>query len=103
MGGTSDVLERRKVREVAAVFHTPEALEGAIEDLLAGGFDRADIDRLASLDKVYERFGAYVAPEEMADVPVAPREPILTWDDFTVSVVATPVSRHSKRTRPRTS
>ncbi|MGZ3361824.1 MAG: hypothetical protein ACXU84_21085 [Xanthobacteraceae bacterium] len=89
MDPTSDVLERTKVREVAAVFHSPEALEAAIEGLLSAGFDRADIDRLASLDKVYERFNTYVAPEEMADLPVAPRQPILTRDDFTVGVVVT--------------
>jgi hypothetical protein len=86
---TPDVLERVKMREVAAVFHSPEGLEAAIEDLLAAGFDRADIDRLASLDKVYERLNTFVAPEELADIPLAPRRPIVTRDDLTIGVVMT--------------
>lgn len=89
MDSKSDVLERVKVREVAAVFHTPEALDAAIDDLLAAGFDRSDIDRLASLDKVYERISTYVAAEEVADIPFAPRQSVLTRDDFTAGVVLT--------------
>jgi hypothetical protein len=85
----SDVLERTKVREVAGVFHSPKALEAAIEDLRSAGFDRADIDRLAGLDKVYKRFNTYVAAEEMADLTPTPREPIFTRDDITLGVVLT--------------
>jgi NADPH:quinone reductase-like Zn-dependent oxidoreductase len=69
MRSTDDAIERAKVREVAAIFHSDEALEGAVEALLLAGFDRADIDRLADLDEVRRRLGLiYVAHEELADV-----------------------------------
>jgi hypothetical protein len=50
MRSTDDAIERAKVREVAAIFHSHEAIEAAAEALLLAGFDRADIDRLADLD-----------------------------------------------------
>jgi hypothetical protein len=68
------VIERVKVREVAGVFHTRAALDQAIEALLLAGFDRADIDLMASVDSVRERLGGvYVAATELADVPDVPR------------------------------
>lgn len=87
MDSSPDVLERMKVREVAGVFHSRQAVEAAVEDLLLTGFDRADIDRLASLDEVRRRLKAYVSPEEGADLPPTPRQPVLTWDDITVALV----------------
>jgi hypothetical protein len=83
------VLERTKVREVAGVFHSRQAIEDAVEDLLTNGFDRADIDRLASLEEVYKRVKAYVAAEEMADLTRAPRQAVFTRDDITVGLVMT--------------
>ena len=96
MDGSSDgTIERAKVREVAAIFHSPEAVETAAEDLLLAGFDRADIDRLADIEEVRKRLGpVYIAHEELADVPQAPRRPIVMREDITttfmvvVSVVA---------------
>jgi hypothetical protein len=75
MRASSDaVIERVKVREVAGVFHAREALDRAIEALLLAGFDRADIDLMASADAVRERLGSvYVAAPELADVPDVPR------------------------------
>jgi hypothetical protein len=81
------VLERTKVREVAGVFHSRHAIEAAVEDLLLNGFDRADIDRLASLDEVSQRFKVYVGPEEAADLTSTPRLPVFTRDDVTLTLV----------------
>jgi hypothetical protein len=84
-----DVLERTKVREVAGVFHSRRAIEAAFEDLLLNGFDRADIDRLASLDEVRRRLKVYVSPEEAADLTPTPRQPVFKSDDITVALVVT--------------
>jgi hypothetical protein len=86
---SSDVIERIRVREVAGLFYSRQAVEDAVEDLLSNGFDRADIDRLASLDEVRKRFKVYVAPEEAADLTPTPRQPVFTRDDITVVLVIT--------------
>ena len=76
-----DAIERAKLREVAAIFHSDEALEAAGEALLLAGFDRADLDRLADLDEVRERVGLiYVVPQ-------APRRPLVTREDVTLTLV----------------
>jgi hypothetical protein len=84
-----DVLERTKVREVAGVFHSRRAIEAAFEDLLLNGFDRADIDRLASLDEVRRRLKVNVSPEEAADLTPTPRRPIFAPDDITTGIAVT--------------
>jgi hypothetical protein len=83
------VLERTKVREVAGVFHSRRAVEAAFEDLLLNGFDRADIDRLASLDEVRRRLKVNVSPEEAADLTPTPRRPVFAPDDITAGVAVT--------------
>ena len=82
---TSDtVLGRARVREVTGVFHSRAALDVAAGELLLMGFDRADVDVVASLDEVRKRLGApYVAPEELADVPQTPRRPFIAGEDVT--------------------
>jgi hypothetical protein len=85
---SDDVIDRVKVREVAGVFYSARAMEDAVEELLLNGFDRADIDRLASQDEVGQRFKTYVAPEAAAEVRGAPRQPAFTRDDVTVALVA---------------
>ena len=84
MSKTSDaVIERTKVREVAGVFHSRKALDAAVDALLLAGFDRADIDFVASPDKVRDRLGpVHVSAEELADIPQAPRQPIIEQDDI---------------------
>jgi hypothetical protein len=77
------------VREVAGVFHSRQAIEAAFEDLLLNGFDRADIDRLASLDEVRRRLKIYVSPEEAADLTPTPRRPVFAPDDITAGVAVT--------------
>jgi len=76
-------LDRTRVREVASVFHSYEALDAAVEALLLVGFDRAEIDRMASIDKVREKIGnVIVASEELADVPLVPRQPVVLARDI---------------------
>ena len=83
MTDEDDVLERRVIREVAAVFHREEILEDAIQALLLAGFDRGDIDIMGDIETVRRRLGAlYVPPEEIADVPGAPRRAYIARDDI---------------------
>jgi hypothetical protein len=82
-----DVLSKAKVREVAGLFYSRRAIEAAVEDLLLNGFDRADIDRLGALDEVLRRTDASVPSEEAADLPITPRQPVLTRDDITVGLI----------------
>jgi hypothetical protein len=86
-----DVLERARVREVAGVFRSYEALDGAADELLRAGFDRADIDVLGDPRTAHERLGGvYAAPQELPDVPLVPRRPYEGRADVAVatSVVA---------------
>ncbi len=81
------VLGRARVREVTGVFHSPSGLEAAANALLLAGFDRADIDRIGSLDELHERLGPiYVAAEELADVRHVPRRPLIAREDITTTV-----------------
>jgi hypothetical protein len=82
-----DTIERAKVREAAAIFHSQQKLEAAVEDLLLRGFDRSDMDRLADLNEVRRRLGsAYVAPEELADIGQSPRQPIIMREDVAATL-----------------
>ncbi len=83
MGKPSDgALDRVKVREVAGVFRSHAALEAAVKALLLEGFDRADIDLMASVDAVREKLGdIYVAPEALPEVPGIPRREFVARDD----------------------
>jgi hypothetical protein len=81
-------LDRSRVREVTGVFHSRDALNGAVADLLHSGFDRANIDVVASLDEVSRRLGIYVGAEAFADVPTVPRRPFFGPEDVTL-IVAT--------------
>jgi hypothetical protein len=86
MDSNDDVIERRKVREVAAVFHAKHTLEEAIKALLHAGFDRGDIDIMGDIDTVRRRLGAlYVPSEEIADVPGTPRRAYISRDDITTA------------------
>jgi hypothetical protein len=89
------VLDRVRVREVTGVFNSERALQQAVDDLLLSGFDRGDIDRVATLDEITETLGAaYVASEELADIPQAPRKPFFSTDDISAAtaVVASVVA-----------
>jgi hypothetical protein len=79
MTAASDtVIDRAKVREVAAVFRSREALDATVAALLTAGFDRADIDLMASVDAVRQKLGGvYVPAEELADMAKTPRQAFL--------------------------
>ncbi len=62
------------VREVAALFHTAESLESAIDELLSSGFDRAEISLLASEQAVEDKLGQrYERTSELMDADGVPR------------------------------
>ena len=62
------------VCEVIGVFHTPDDLESAIDELLSSGFDRAELSLLASEAAVAEKLGDYyLTASDMADDPAVPR------------------------------
>jgi hypothetical protein len=76
---------RIKVREVAAVFRSRQALDEAVDALLLAGFDRADIDLMASVEAVRQKLGGIYAPaEELADVPDVPRRAFTTREDVVI-------------------
>jgi hypothetical protein len=83
MAEDDDILERRVVREVAAVFRREEVLEDAIQALLHAGFDRGDIDIMGDIETVRRRLGAHYVPAvEIADVPGTPRRAYIARDDI---------------------
>jgi hypothetical protein len=86
MSGSKDtVLERVKVREVAGVFRSRDALDAAVDELMLAGIDRADIDLMADFKAVREKLGGvYIAVEELPDVPQAPREAFFAREDVVV-------------------
>lgn len=90
MSDPSDMaIERIKVREVTGVFRSREALEEAVDALFSAGFDRADIDLMASVDAVLEKLGGLYAPaEELADVTDVPRRAFLAREDIVIPLAA---------------
>jgi hypothetical protein len=81
----ADVLEKTKVREVAGVFHSRDALEAAVSDLTTNGFDRSDIDLMAGVDAIKQKLGTVFVPaEELADAPRAPRRAFVAREDRVV-------------------
>ena len=83
-----DIVNKIRVREVTAVFHSLEHRDNAIEALLTHGFDHADIDLLAKHDEVVSRLGGVQVPsEELADNPVAPRQIFIDREDISVTLV----------------
>ena len=67
-------LEPASICEVVGVFHSPEDLESAINELLVSGFDRAELSLLASEAAVAEKLGGYYrSASDLADDPAVPR------------------------------
>ncbi len=61
-------------REVVALFHTAEALEDAVDELLSSGFDRAEISLLASEQAVEDKLGhRYRRTSDLMDSDGVPR------------------------------
>src|SRR4051794_12949069 len=75
MSGSHDTaFDRIEVREVAGVFHSSEALEAAVDDLLRAGFDRSDIDLMADPETVHRKLGGIYQPvTELVRDPRVPR------------------------------
>lgn len=81
--GKSEILDVMTVREVVGVVDSADQLEKLVGRLLISGFDRADVDIMASrataLTKLDE---AYVDPEQLADRPDVPRSSLVQRDDL---------------------
>ena len=66
--------EAYTVREAVGVFNHPEDLQGAIDELLSSGFDRAELSLLASEHVVEQKLGhRYEKVSSLADDPTIPR------------------------------
>ena len=86
LGSSDDILDKVRTREVTGVFHSRKALDAAVQDLLVAGYDRADIDVSASPDELQRRLNyRSIPPEDLADVPTAPREPFVGEDDVIIT------------------
>lgn len=61
-------------REAVGIFHGPDELQSAIDELLSSGFHRAELSLLASEQAVLEKFGhRYQRVHDLADDPSTPR------------------------------
>jgi hypothetical protein len=65
--------ETRIVREAVCAFNRAEDLQGAIDELLSSGFDRAELSLLASAHIVEEKLGQRYKVGALADDPAVPR------------------------------
>ncbi|WP_300422286.1 hypothetical protein, partial [uncultured Hyphomonas sp.] len=71
-----------QVREAVGVFESEDALQGAIDDLLSHGFNRAEISLLAATDSVEKKLGhAYRRVAEIEDDFSAPRIAYVAEED----------------------
>jgi hypothetical protein len=62
------------VREAVGVFHDRDAFLDAVDDLLSGGFDRAELSLLAAEKAVEDKLGhAYDKVQELEDDDAVPR------------------------------
>jgi hypothetical protein len=84
---TDAVIERARVREVAGVFRSPDALDAAVAGLLLSGFDRTDVDLMGKLEVLRRRLGIdHVPVEKLADLPAGPRKPYLGSGDLAATL-----------------
>lgn len=68
-------------REAVGIFHRPEELQGAIDELLSSGFHRAELSLLASEEAVVEKLGhIYTKVEVLADDPDVPRSAYISTE-----------------------
>jgi outer membrane lipoprotein SlyB len=72
-----------EVREAVGVFADANAFQGAIDDLLSSGFDRAELSLLAAKRTVVEKLGhPYEKVAEIEDNPAAPRCCYISTEDI---------------------
>ena len=70
-------------REAVGIFHSPEGLQGAIDELLSSGFHRAELSLLASEAAVVEKLGhMYRKVDVLADDPDVPRAAYVAGEDI---------------------
>lgn len=79
------VLETTRVREAMAIFQSPETLEAAVGDLLMAGFDRSDVDLMASVNAVREKLGdQFVQHPELAQGRRVPHSAFVSKEETTL-------------------
>ncbi|HJU15066.1 MAG TPA: hypothetical protein VJ770_01240, partial [Stellaceae bacterium] len=61
------------VREAVAAFSDPAHLQGAADELLVHGFDRASLSLMPPNREIERRFGPFWRVEQIADDPATPR------------------------------
>jgi hypothetical protein len=82
----SSVVAATWVREVVGTVTTREALDELVTSLMRAGFDRSDIDLLASRDAVAKKLNAiYATPILAAENSAAPRRELIRPDDDVTS------------------
>jgi hypothetical protein len=70
-------------REAVGIFHSPDELQGAIDELLSSGFHRAELSLLASESAVVEKLGhLYTKVDGLADDPEVPRAAYVAGEDI---------------------
>lgn len=78
------IVQAVRVREVVGTVHNLELLEDMVVALSAAGFDKGDIDLMASRKAVLEKLPAiYADPIYLAEVPELPRRELVTRDEGT--------------------
>ena len=79
-----NIVQTVRVREVVGTVHTLELLESMVVALSAAGFDKSDIDLMASREAVLEKLPAiYADPISLAEIPDLPRRELVTRDEGT--------------------
>ena len=81
-----EILDTILVREVVGTVKSREALDRLVTELTESGFDRSDIDLMASRMTVMRALGAYYSvPVAAAEHPDAPRRELIKPDDETTA------------------
>jgi hypothetical protein len=73
-------LERRGFREAVGLFESSDALQGAIDELLSSGFDRADLSLLGSEQAISSTLSHSFERTELEDDLTAPRSAYVSPD-----------------------
>jgi hypothetical protein len=79
--GRENVLEEDLVREAVGIVDDGEKLDQIVTRLTTNGFDRADIDLMASRVTIFQKLGIYADPIVAAEASEAPRERLVTGDE----------------------
>ncbi|WP_246848388.1 hypothetical protein [Sphingomonas beigongshangi] len=79
-----NIVQKVRVREVVGTVHNLDLLESMVVALSAAGFDKSDIDLMASREAVLEKLPAiYADPISLAEIPDLPRRELVTRDEGT--------------------